>query len=222
MDHCSSCKAKSDHFIIRFNLKIHLVFHLDDEGKLQAKNPGNNEDNKYIRDYLLNPSRQEMPLSGGELGARLNKFLHRKHVNEKVFRRYHVSSFQGKLSQEAKQAISYIWNSYPFCRSLANIYISPFRRDLLLKFGLTHRGNVVSLFYNSEKKGAEADSSLEIFLTQDKKIIIVRITRTRLLSLKNLAAEKIGLSISHKDNLEKLFNSNQLPNTCKEAIERCV
>ena len=105
-----------------------------------------------------------MPLSGGELGARLNKFLHRKHVNEKVFRRYHVSSFQGKLSQEAKQAISYIWNSYPFCRSLANIYISPFRRDLLLKFGLTHKGNVVSLFYNSEKKGAVCNTLLKFLL----------------------------------------------------------
>ena len=221
MDHCSSCKAKSDHFIIKFNLKIHLIFHLDDKGKVQAKNPGNNEDNKYIWDYLLNPSRPEMPLGGGELGARLNKFLHRKHIHEKVFRRYHVSSYQGKLSQEAKQAISNIWNNYPFCKS-ADIYISPLRRALLLKFGLTHKGNVVSLFYNSEKKGAEIDSSLETFLTQDKKIVIVRITRTRILSLKNLAAEKIGLSLSNKDDLEKLFNSNQLPNTCKEAIERCV
>ena len=222
MDRCNCCGISSDHFIIGFHFQIHLIFHLDNQGKAIARNPGNPEDNEYIRNYLQNPNRPEVPLSPEVLAARLNKFLHRKHVDETAFRRYHISNYQGNISSEAKQAISSIWNNFPFCRSLANIYISSLRRATLLKFGLSYIGNAVSLFYNGETKEREVDSTLEAFLTQDKEVIIVKISRSRRLTLKNLAAERVCLSLSNRDSLQKLATSTQIPNPCVKALERCI
>ena len=103
-----------------------------------------------------------------------------------------------------------------------NIYISSLRRATLLKFGLSYIGNAVSLFYNGETKEREVDSTLEAFLTPDKEVIIVKISRSRRLTLKNLAAERVCLSLSNRDSLQKLATSTQIPNPCVKALERCI
>ena len=219
-----TCGQKSDHFIIRFSLQLELVFHLDDRGKVIAKNPERPEDWKFILRSLssLGSPEVSLSLSPGECAGKLNRYLHRKHIHEEVFRRYHVSVYQGNISSKAKKIISDIWNQFPFSRTLERIYISPLRREALLKYGLIHKGNIASLFYDATKKTSEVDCTLEAFLNSDQKVILVKISRRRMLSLKNLAAERISLSLDDKSDLQHLVNSTPMPVPCIEAIERCL
>ncbi len=219
-----TCGQKSDHFIIRFSLQLELVFHLDDRGKVIAKNPERPEDWEFILSSLSSFESPEasLSLSPGECAGKLNRYLHRKHIHEEVFRRYHVSVYQGNISSKAKKIISDIWNQFPFSRTLERIYISPLRRAALLEYGLIHKGNIASLFYDAIKRTSEVDSTLEGFINQDKEVILVKISRRRMLSLKNLAAERISLSLNGKNDLEHLIDSTQMPVPCTEAIEKAL
>ena len=213
---------KSDHFIIKFSLQLELVFYLDDKGRAIAKNPERPEDWEFILNSLSSFESPEasLSLSPEECAGKLNRYLHRKHIHEEVFRRYHVSLYQGNISSKAKQVISDIWNQFPFSRTSERIYISPFRRAALLKHGLTHKGNIASLFYDAIKKTSEVDSTLEAFIGSDQEVILVKITRRRMLSLRNLAAERISLLLNNKNDLQNLVNHTQLPAPCIEDIER--
>ena len=221
---CGSCNHKSDQFIIKFNLRLGLIFYLDEKKKAIGKNPERLEDRDFIQNFLFNSEKPEQPLKPGEFAAKISKYLGRKHIQEQVFRRYHISMYQGDISPKAKKVISDIWNQLPFNRrrTLTNIYIPPLSRAALLENGLIYKGNIISLFYDANKKTTEADSTLEAFLKKDKEVILVRISRRRMLSLKTLAAESISLSLKNVNDLKKLVNSTIIPIPCTEAIEKCI
>ena len=221
---CGKCNQKSDQFIIKFNLKLGLIFYLDKKGKTIGKNPERLKDWDFIQNFLFNSEKPEQPLKPGEFAAKISKYLGRKHIKEQVFRRYHVSLYQGDISLKAKKVISDIWNQFPSNRrrTLTNIYIPPLSRATLLGEGLIYKGNIISLFYDANKKTSEVDSTLEAFLKKDKEVILVRISRRRMLSLKTLAAERISLSLKDINDLQKLVNPSKIPIPCIEALEKCL
>ena len=140
----------------------------------------------------------------------LHRQLKRQSSEEQNFKNCHVTVYQGKINKRAKKLISDIYNY--------GIDAKP----QIESVGLFYQGSIRS-FYYIEETGTRVDqSALDIFKDNREGIVVIKRTTSRVLSLVNLAAEKISESLSNKEELETLVRSTQIPAVCANNISRCL
>ena len=140
----------------------------------------------------------------------LHKQLKRQSSEEKDFRNCHVTVYQGKINKRAKKLISDIYNY--------GIDAKP----QIESVGLFYQGSIRSFYYIEETGTWVDQSALDIFKDNREGIVVIKRTTSRVLSLVNLAAEKISESLSNKEELETLVRSTQIPAVCANNISRCL
>ena len=147
----------------------------------------------------------------------LHKLLQRKSPEERNFKRWHISRYQGSLKKEAKRLFSEIWNSDTFTKELPGDTVE------LERIGLHFQGSILSLYHNTKNKKVEVDSTLEVYHTENGEVLIIKATRRRHLSLATLAAEKICESLdSSQQDLSELVRVSGIPAVCGEIISESL
>ena len=140
----------------------------------------------------------------------LHRQLKRQSSEEQNFKNCHVTVYQGKINKRAKKLISDIYNY--------GIDAKP----QIESVGLFYQGSIHSFYYIEETGTWVDQSTLDIFKDNREGIVVIKRTTSRVLSLVNLAAEKISESLSNKEELETLVRSTQIPAVCANNISRCL
>ena len=192
------------------------------------------EDSEFIWNSILNREVPEYnPLPVDRAAERLHELLKRKSSKEENFRKKHISVYQGTINKEVKKLISDIynygyWSVNPVVDTLS--YPRSYPR-LEATAGLWHCGSIYSHFYDPKDDcvpHTQVDGQLEFFQafpkTADSKreVVIVKLTTRRILTLANLAAEKVSECLSDRQDLAQLTEATRLPAVCSKLIEECL
>ena len=149
-----------------------------------------------------------------EIAKSIITYFSKEYENKSLFEKWHASIYQGEIDKSWMQLFLKTYNSnYDDWNTLV---------EKLQDAGLEHMGSINS--YRREWRrmnSSSIDNTLEMIKDKGKNsLVIIKMTRIRPLSLKNLAAEKISQLVGDQQGLNLI--KEQIPHVCIDTIRGCL